>query len=70
MTRLPYLLPWIRVLFLIESLTSTSWSVETWPSVKPLLRRALELRRQIAREGWWNETPAGAAFAPHSQRYS
>jgi hypothetical protein len=25
-----------------------------WPEVKPLLRRALEMRRQIAREGWWN----------------
>jgi hypothetical protein len=27
---------------------------ETWPLVKPLLRRALEMRRQIARDGWWN----------------
>jgi len=25
-----------------------------WPEVKPLLRRPLEMRRQIAREGWWN----------------
>jgi hypothetical protein len=24
--------------------------------VKPLLRRALEMRRQIARDGWWNST--------------
>jgi hypothetical protein len=22
--------------------------------VKPVLRRAFEMRRQIAREGWWN----------------
>jgi hypothetical protein len=27
---------------------------EAWPEVKPVLRRALEMRRQIAREGWWN----------------
>ena len=24
------------------------------PEVKPVLRRALEMRWQIAREGWWN----------------
>jgi hypothetical protein len=52
MTRLPYLLPWIRVLLLIRSLTSTTWGHEAWPQVKPLLPRALEMRRQIAREGW------------------
>jgi len=27
---------------------------QAWPHVKPLLRRALEMRRQIARGGWWN----------------
>jgi hypothetical protein len=27
---------------------------EAWPEVKPVLRRALEMCRQIAREGWWN----------------
>jgi hypothetical protein len=27
---------------------------EAWPEVKPVLRRALEMRRQIAREGWLN----------------
>ena len=50
MTRLPYLLPWVRVLLLIRSITSTS--CEAWPEVKPVLRRALEMRRQIARDGW------------------
>ena len=52
MTR-PFLLPWVRVLLLIRSITST-WGHEAWPQVKPVLRRALEMRRQIAREGWWN----------------
>jgi len=51
---LPYLLPWVRVLLLIRSITSTSWGHEAGPEVKPVLRRALEMRRQIAREGWWN----------------
>ena len=54
MKPLPYLLPWVRVLLLIRSITSTSLDHEAWPQVKPVLRRALELRRQIAREGWWN----------------
>jgi hypothetical protein len=52
--RLPYLLPWVRMLLLIRSITSTTWGQEAWPGVKPVLRRALEMRRQIAREGWWN----------------
>ena len=51
MKPLPYLLPWVRVLLLIRSITSTTWGHEAWPEVKPVLRRALEMRRQIAREG-------------------
>jgi hypothetical protein len=42
------------VLLLIRSITSTTWGREAWPEVKPVLRRALEMRRQIARDGWWN----------------
>jgi hypothetical protein len=42
--RLPYLLPWVRVLLLIRSITSTTWAHEAWPEVKPVLRRALEMR--------------------------
>jgi hypothetical protein len=26
----------------------------TWPVVRPLLGRALKMRNQVAREGWWN----------------
>jgi hypothetical protein len=54
MSHPPYLVPWVRVLILIRSITSTTWGHEAWPQVKPVLRRALEMRRQIAREGWWN----------------
>ena len=49
-----FAVPWVRVLGLIGSITSTTWGHEAWPQVKPVLRRALEMRRQIAREGWWN----------------
>jgi hypothetical protein len=55
-THPPYLPPWVRVLFFIRSITSTTWGHEAWPLVKPLLRRALEMRRQIARDGWWTDT--------------
>jgi hypothetical protein len=47
MTRLPYLLPWVRVLLLIRSITSTTWGHEARPQVKPVHRRALEIRRQL-----------------------
>jgi hypothetical protein len=54
MKPLPYLLPWVRVLLLTRSITSTTWGHEAWSEVKPVLRHALEMRRQVAREGWWN----------------
>ena len=54
MNQPPYLLPWVRVLLSIRSITSTTRGHELWLEVKPLLRRALEMRRQIARDGWWN----------------
>ena len=38
MNRQLYLLPWVRVLLLIRSITSTTWGHERWPLVKPLLR--------------------------------
>jgi hypothetical protein len=52
--RLPCLLPWVRILFLIRSITSTDWDDTTGRLVQPLRRRVPEMRRQIARDGWWN----------------
>jgi hypothetical protein len=49
----PYLLPWVRVELLIRSITSKAWDDLTWAVVRPLLGRALEMRSQAAREGWW-----------------
>jgi hypothetical protein len=54
MKPLPYLLPWVRVMLLIRSITSTDWDQRTWALVQPVLRRAHKMRRQIAREGGWN----------------
>jgi len=48
---LPYLLPWVRVLLLIRSITSTDWDDTTGRLVQPILRRALEMRRRIASDG-------------------
>jgi hypothetical protein len=54
MRYLPYLLPWVRLLFLIRSITSTEWDESAGRLVQPILRRARQMQRQIAREGWWN----------------
>jgi hypothetical protein len=51
--RIPYLLPGVRVLFRIRSITSTDCDDTTGRLVQPL-RRAPEMRRQIVRDGWWN----------------
>jgi hypothetical protein len=49
-----YLLPWVRVLFLMRSIISTEWDDTTGQLVQPILQRALQMRQQIARDGWWN----------------
>jgi hypothetical protein len=53
-SRLPFLLPWVRVSLLIRSIQATTWDEATWPTIKAALRRALEIRSPIRREGWWN----------------
>jgi hypothetical protein len=48
---------------LVRSITASDWDDTTRRLVQPLLRRALEMRRQIAREGWWNlDGGAGTTF--------
>jgi hypothetical protein len=73
MRYLPYLLPWVRLLFLIRSITSTEWDEPAGRLVQPILRRALEMRQQIARDGWWNwrvaaSVPNHRAVAPRPKR--
>jgi hypothetical protein len=53
-TRLPFLLPWVKVNLLIRSITSHVWDDRTWPIAKAHLGRALEIRRDLRREAWWN----------------
>jgi hypothetical protein len=52
--RVPFLLPWVKVHILIRSITAYTWPEDQWRIVKPLLRRALEIRGELRREGWWN----------------
>jgi len=64
--RLPFLLPWVRVHPLIRSIRAKTWNDATWPTVKVMLGRALDMRRRINREGWWSYTALVAGSAPPS----
>jgi hypothetical protein len=70
MNGVPCLLPWVRVLLLIRSITSTTWGHEAWPEVKPVLRRALErcAGRSRARAGGTERprpsSPRGEPLSP------
>jgi hypothetical protein len=55
LTRLPFLSPWLNANVLIRAITSPAWPDEQWRVIKPQLRRALEIRIELAREPWrWN----------------
>jgi hypothetical protein len=45
--RLPYLLPWVKVNLLIQSITDHIWPEEQWRTLRPQLRRALEIRGSL-----------------------
>jgi hypothetical protein len=51
---LPFLLPWPRLALLIRRILTTQWDPVAWPTAKAELRRALKLRRQLARAARWN----------------
>jgi hypothetical protein len=53
-SRMPYLLPWLRVNLLIRSLTERVWHERDWPIAKAHLGRALEIRHDLGRAPWWN----------------
>jgi hypothetical protein len=52
--RLPYLLPWLRVELLLRSILTTRRDEATWVVVRLQIPRLLAMRRQVARDGWWN----------------
>jgi hypothetical protein len=45
---------WLHVDRLIRSITWRTWDDSAWPEVKATLRRALEIRGELARRAWWN----------------
>jgi hypothetical protein len=53
-SNLPYLLPYVRVQRLVHTILTTRWDAATWPIVRAHVPRVMELRDQVAREGWWN----------------
>jgi hypothetical protein len=53
-SRLPFLLPWVKVNLLIRSITDRVWDERAWPIAKSHLGRAFEIRRDLARAPRWN----------------
>jgi hypothetical protein len=43
--------PWLRVL---RAMLHERWSAEAWPQVKAEFTKALALRSEIRRAGWFN----------------
>ena len=46
--------PWLRINRVLRVMLHTHWSAETWPQVKAEFKKALALRSQIRRAGWFN----------------
>lgn len=63
--------PWLRVHSLLRVMLGTWWEAETWPTINAELKKALQMRREIQRAGWFTELCAalGAGYrseAPES----
>jgi hypothetical protein len=46
--------PWLRINLILRVMLSTRWNPEAWPQVKAEFRKALALRSEIPRAGWFN----------------
>ena len=46
--------PWLRMNRVLRVMLQTSWSTEAWAQVRLEFRRALALRSEIRRAGWFN----------------
>jgi CheY-like chemotaxis protein len=46
--------PWLRISRVLRTMLHTRWSAEAWPQVRVEFRKALALRSQIRRAGWFN----------------
>ena len=45
--------PWLRINRVLRAMVHERWSAEAWPQVKAEFRKALALRSQIRRAGWF-----------------
>jgi hypothetical protein len=45
--------PWLRINRVLRVMLNTRWSAEAWSEVQVELRRALALRSEIRRAGWF-----------------
>ena len=53
--------PWLRINRVLRVMLHTRWSAEAWPQVKAEFKKALALKSQIRRAGWfnWSSWPDG-----------
>ena len=46
--------PWLRINRVLRVMLQTRWGAEAWPQVKAEFEKALALRSEIRRAGWFN----------------
>jgi len=46
--------PWLRINRVLGAMLHERWSAEAWAEVRVEFRKALALRSQIRRAGWFN----------------
>jgi hypothetical protein len=46
--------PWLRINRALRAMLHERWSAEAWPQVKAEFTKALALRSEIRRAGWFN----------------
>ena len=48
------MLPWLRIELLLRSILTTRWDEGTWAVLRREISRLLAMRRQAAKDGWWD----------------
>jgi len=46
--------PWLRINRVLREIQREQWSAEAWPQVQAQFVKALALRSEIRRAGWFN----------------
>jgi len=46
--------PWLPINRVLRAMLHERWSAEAWPHVKAEFKKALALKSQIRRAGWFN----------------